>query len=45
VPRARFEEVFFALRARGVSGLDDLPVPIPGDDCLALSIAIAEPSR
>jgi len=42
VPRARFDEVFFALRARGVSGLDELPAPAPGDDCLALSIAINE---
>ena len=42
VPRARFEEVFFALRARGVLGLDELPVLPPGDDCAAISIAVAE---
>jgi len=39
VPRAHFEELFFALRARGVAGLDELPVLPPGDDCAALSIA------
>lgn len=45
VPRARFEEVFFALRARGVLGLDELPVLPPGDDCAALSIALNERAR
>jgi anti-sigma factor RsiW len=42
VPRGHFEEVFFALRARGVAGLEELPTPPPGDDCLALSIALNE---
>lgn len=41
VPRSRYEEIFYALRARGIAGLVDPPVLAPGDDCTALSITIA----
>jgi len=48
VPRDRFEEVFFALRARGLSGLDALPTLVPGAACAGVSIvldAAGEPPR
>jgi hypothetical protein len=41
VPRPRFEEVFFALRARGVAGLVEPPVLADGSDCAGLSIALS----
>jgi hypothetical protein len=40
VPRGRFEEVFFALRARGVTGLVEPPAVAAGDDCLGISIVL-----
>jgi hypothetical protein len=44
VPRPRFEEVFFALRARGMEGLAEPPTLDAGSDCAGISIEIA-PSR
>lgn len=41
VPRSKYEEIFYALRARGIAGLIEPPVLAPGDDCTALSITIA----
>jgi hypothetical protein len=38
VPRPRFEEVFFALRARGMGGLDEAPSLPPGSECAGISI-------
>lgn len=38
VPRERFEEVFFALRARGMGGLDEAPSLPPGSECAGISI-------
>jgi len=46
VPREHFEEVFYALRARGVTGLDAPPTVAEGADCAGISIAltfVAEP--
>jgi hypothetical protein len=40
VPRGRFEEVYFALRARGVGGLAAPPAMVPGNDCAGISIVI-----
>jgi putative zinc finger protein len=40
VPRGRFEEVFFALRARGVAGLSEPPAVAAGSDCAGISIAL-----
>jgi hypothetical protein len=40
VPRDRFQEVFFALRARGVVGLDAPPALAEGTDCVGISIAL-----
>jgi len=47
VPRDRFEEVFYALRARGVTGLEEPPTLAEGTDCTGISIAltvVAEPA-
>ncbi len=47
VPRDRFEEVFYALRARGVSGLEEPPTLAEGTDCTGISIwltLVAEPT-
>ena len=47
VPRDHFEEVFYALRARGVTGLDDPPTLVEGADCAGISVAltvVAEPA-
>jgi hypothetical protein len=41
VPRRRFEEVYFSLRARGVSGLGEPPDLAGGTDCAGISIALA----
>jgi hypothetical protein len=40
IPRGRFEEVYFALRARGVGGLAAPPAMVPGNDCAGISIVI-----
>ena len=40
VPRDRFEEVFFALRARGVTGLEGPPTLAEGTDCAGISIGL-----
>ena len=40
VPRARFEEVFFALRARGMDGLSEPPALVAGSDCAGISIQL-----
>lgn len=40
VPRNRFDEVFYTLRARGVGGLDALPALDPGTDCKGISVAL-----
>jgi hypothetical protein len=40
VPRSRYLEVFYALRARGIAGFVDPPALDVGDDCTALSITI-----
>jgi hypothetical protein len=47
VPRNHFEEVFYALRARGVTGLDEPPAVAEGTDCVGISVALklaAEPA-
>jgi hypothetical protein len=44
VPRDRFEEVFYALRARSIAGLAEPPPLPPGDGCVALAIVLA-PAR
>ena len=47
VPREQFEEVFFSLRARGVTGLNEPPRVAEGTDCLGISVTltlVAEPS-
>ena len=38
VPRGRFDEVFYALRARGVTGLAASPVLPEGDGCVGIPI-------
>jgi anti-sigma factor RsiW len=40
VPRGRFEEVFYALRARGVAGLGEPPALSEGADCTGISVAL-----
>jgi hypothetical protein len=40
VPRGKFDEVYFALRARGVGGLAAPPAVTPGNDCAGISIVI-----
>jgi hypothetical protein len=40
VPRGKFDEVYFALRARGVDGLAAPPAVAPGNDCAGMSIVI-----
>ena len=40
VPRDRYEEVFYALRARGVGGLEAPPALAPGTDCTGISVAL-----
>lgn len=40
VPRDRFDEVFYALRARGVAGLDAPPSLAEGTDCVGISVAL-----
>jgi hypothetical protein len=40
VPRSRYLEVFYALRARGIAGLVEPPTLAAGDDCTAISITI-----
>jgi hypothetical protein len=40
VPRGKFDEVYFALRARGVDGLAAPPAVAPGNDCAGISIVI-----
>jgi len=40
VPRDRFEEVFYALRARGVTGLLEPPTLAEGTDCTGISVAL-----
>lgn len=40
VPREHFEETFYALRARGVFGLDELPTLGEGTDCKGVSITL-----
>jgi len=40
VPRDRFEEVFYALRARGVTGLEEPPTLPEGTDCTGILIAL-----
>ena len=40
VPRDRFEEVFFALRARGVTGLREPPALAEGKDCASISVGL-----
>ena len=45
VPRDRFEEVFFALRARGLSGLDALPTLAPSAACASISIQLDPPGE
>jgi hypothetical protein len=40
VPRGHFEEVFYALRARGVSGLNEAPTLAEGTDCTGISVAL-----
>jgi hypothetical protein len=40
VPRDRFHEVFFALRARGIDGLDAPPTLADGTDCVGISVAL-----
>ena len=40
VPLARFEEVFFALRARGMDGLSEPPALVAGSDCEGISIQL-----
>lgn len=42
VPRSRFDEAFFALRARGVTGLDELPVLPAGTVCVGISVALVK---
>ncbi len=47
VPRDHFDEVFYALRARGVAGLDEPPTVADGTDCTGISVAltlVAEPA-
>ena len=41
VPRASFQEVFFALRARGMTILGEPPALGPGSDCTGISIVLA----
>ena len=40
VPRGRFEEVYYALRARGVSGLDEPPGLPEGSGCAGVSVTL-----
>ena len=40
VPRGRFEEVVYTLRARGVTGLVDPPSLADVDDCTGISVAL-----
>lgn len=44
VPRRRFEEVYYALRARGVSGLDEPPVLPEGGGCAGISVGLTLPA-
>jgi hypothetical protein len=41
VPRNRFDEVFYALRARGVTGLMAVPTLDAGVDCAGISVALS----
>jgi hypothetical protein len=43
VPRLRFEEVFFALRARGMEGLAEPPALAAGSECAGISIDLVAP--
>lgn len=43
VPRPRFEEVFFALRARGMDGLAEPPALAAGSECAGISIELVAP--
>ena len=45
VPRGRFDEVFFALRARGVTGLVEPPAAAAGNDCAGISIVLTVAAR
>jgi hypothetical protein len=40
VPRDHFEEVFYALKARGVAGLNEAPTLPEGTDCVGISVAL-----
>ena len=43
VPRPRFEEVFYALRARGMGGLTEPPTLAAGSECAGISIELGAP--
>ena len=40
VPRGRFDEVFYVLRARGVTGLERPPLLDPGVECEGISVTL-----